>query len=533
MADIIGVKFKQGGKVYYFQPNDEYLLQGTQVIVETARGLECGEVVMERRSVPDEQITHELKKVVRGATPADIKKLAENRAKEESAFKVCEQKILEHKLDMKLVSAEYAFDGSKILFYFTSDGRVDFRELVRDLASYFHTRIELRQIGVRDEAKMLGGLGICGRPFCCSSFMGDFITVSIKMAKEQGLSLNPVKISGTCGRLMCCLKYEEYAYQDLAKHTPKVGMQVSTPEGNGVVVESNLISGMLKVRMDDAPEAIPKSFCKKRIKPVVDISQLSPADAALFSGYEEPSEQTPEDVSGAEDGFSSMGISQRDGGRRSHDRRGRSSYGMGEGLTSGNPDGFDTLQAPGRVNRSGSEPQDDSAQSGRRGNGNRSGKGGKGGQRKPHEQQYQQGRPNNRNGKGGQGGQGGKNGGQGSQGGKNGGQGGKNNHQGGRGGQNQPNVQGNKGNQQGGNQGGKNPQNGQGKPHGQGGQNRTGNHGGQNKPHRPGGQNGNRGGQNGQGNRPHPQRQGEPKPTGGSQGNQSSHSGHGSGNAGE
>ena len=266
MPEIVGVKFKEGGKLYYFSPNGLRLGQGTKVIVETARGLECGEVVMECREVPQEQITHELKNIVREATKNDLKRVAENHAKEETAFGICEQKIAAHKLDMKLVSVEYAFDGSKILFCFTADGRVDFRELVKDLACVFRTRIELRQIGVRDEAKMLGGLGVCGRPFCCASYMGDFQTVSIKMAKDQGLSLNPTKISGTCGRLMCCLKYEEEAYQDLLRHSPRVGAHVSTPEGKGVIADINLISGMAHVKMDDSPDSILKVFNKKQLK---------------------------------------------------------------------------------------------------------------------------------------------------------------------------------------------------------------------------------------------------------------------------
>jgi len=289
MADIIGVKFKPGGKLYYFRPNDEYLLQGTQVIVETARGMECGEVAMERRSVPDDQITHELKSVVRAATAEDLKRVEDNRRKEEEAFGVCEKMIAEHKLDMKLVSVEYAFDGSKIVFNFTADGRVDFRELVKHLASVFRTRIELRQIGVRDEAKMLGGLGICGRPFCCATFLGDFAPVSIKMAKEQNLSLNPVKISGTCGRLMCCLKYEEEAYIDLLRRTPRVGCGVSTPEGNGTIIEVNLLTGKLRVRMDDTPEGAPKTFDKRQVK-VISGKQPEIIDD---EPYEEPEKETP------------------------------------------------------------------------------------------------------------------------------------------------------------------------------------------------------------------------------------------------
>ncbi len=239
MAEVIGVRFKEVGKVYYFDPNGIQMKKGDMAIVETARGVECGEVAMENREIEDKDIVHPLKKMIRKATQGDLKKVEENRKKERHAFEICEKKILDHKLEMKLVDVEYTFDNNKILFYFTADGRVDFRELVKDLASVFRTRIELRQIGVRDEAKMMGGLGICGRPFCCTSFLGEFQPVSIKMAKEQGLSLNPVKISGTCGRLMCCLKYEQAAYSDLLRTTPKNGAVVNTPEGRGVVVDVN------------------------------------------------------------------------------------------------------------------------------------------------------------------------------------------------------------------------------------------------------------------------------------------------------
>ena len=223
MAEVIGVRFKEVGKVYYFDPDNKKLKLDDTVIVETSRGVECGKVAIANKEVPDEEIVHPLKKLVRVATKEDLRRLEDNARKEKDAMKVCEQKIAEHGLEMKLVDVEYTFDNSKILFYFTADGRVDFRALVKDLASVFRTRIELRQIGVRDESKMLGGLGVCGRPFCCSSFLGEFHPVSIKMAKEQGLSLSPTKISGTCGRLMCCLKYEQEAYTDLLKHTPKVG----------------------------------------------------------------------------------------------------------------------------------------------------------------------------------------------------------------------------------------------------------------------------------------------------------------------
>lgn len=266
MAEVVGVRFKEVGKVYYFDPKGIQMKKGDRAIVETARGIECGEVAMENREVDDEHIVFPLKTVVRKATEADLKKVAENEKRQKEAFAICEKKIAEHKLEMKLVDVEYTFDNNKILFYFTADGRVDFRSLVKDLAAVFRTRIELRQIGVRDEAKMLGGLGVCGKPFCCSTFLGEFQPVSIKMAKEQGLSLNPVKISGTCGRLMCCLKYEQKAYEDLLRTTPKIGALVSTPEGKGVVTEQNLITGVLKVRMDQSPDMPPKTFRVKEIK---------------------------------------------------------------------------------------------------------------------------------------------------------------------------------------------------------------------------------------------------------------------------
>ena len=266
MAEVIGVRFKNVGKVYYFDPGGVELKKGSMVVVETSRGVECGEVAMENREVEDSSIVQPLKKLIRPATKEDLKKLAENRIREKSAFEICNKKIAAHKLEMKLVDVEYTFDNSKILFYFTADGRVDFRELVKDLASVFRTRIELRQIGVRDEAKMLGGLGICGRPFCCSTFLGGFQPVSIKMAKEQSLSLNPVKISGACGRLMCCLKYEQEAYLDLLRTTPKVNAIVSTPEGRGVVVDQNLLTGMLKVRLDKAADAAPSSYHVSEVK---------------------------------------------------------------------------------------------------------------------------------------------------------------------------------------------------------------------------------------------------------------------------
>lgn len=267
MAEVIGVRFKEVGKIYYFDPNGEQLKTGDTVIVETARGVECGKVALANKNIPDDEIVHPLKPLIRKANENDLSHIEENKKREKEAFKVCEKKIAEHNLDMNLVDVEYTFDNNKILFYFTADGRVDFRNLVKDLASVFRTRIELRQIGVRDEAKMLGGLGVCGRPFCCHSYMGDFQPVSIKMAKEQGLSLSPVKISGTCGRLMCCLKYEQEAYSDLLKYTPKVGAIVKTPDGKGLVTDNNLISGTLKVKLDSSPEdAAPATFNVKEVK---------------------------------------------------------------------------------------------------------------------------------------------------------------------------------------------------------------------------------------------------------------------------
>ncbi|MBQ3534971.1 MAG: hypothetical protein IJA56_07430 [Clostridia bacterium] len=264
MTEVIGVRFKKVGKVYYFDPCGIQVKDDQPVIVETARGLEYGEVAMSNSQVEDDKIVQPLKKLVRLATEADRKTIEQNLQFEKDAFKVCEEKIQKHKLEMKLVSVEYTFDRSKILFYFSADGRVDFRELVKDLAGVFRTRIELRQIGVRDEAKMIGGLGICGRPLCCSAFLESFQPVSINMAKDQGLSLNPTKISGTCGRLMCCLKYENDAYQDLIKQTPPNESLVDTPQGRGTVLDSSLLRGTCRVRMlnsSDAPVTVPCDQC--------------------------------------------------------------------------------------------------------------------------------------------------------------------------------------------------------------------------------------------------------------------------------
>ncbi len=264
MTEVISVKFKDSGKPYYFDPKGEAFAEGDFVIVDTARGVVFGEVTQKNTLVDDDTVIKPLREVVRRATKEDISKNEENHRKEKEALAVCEKKVDEHGLDMKLVDVEYVFDGSKMLFYFTSDGRVDFRELVKDLASSFHTRIELRQIGVRDEAKLLGGLGICGQPFCCSRFLNDFYPVSIRMAKDQGLSLNPTKISGCCGRLMCCLNYEQNVYDELLKITPRVGATVKTPQGIGQVMSVSLLEQKVKVRYEDSDTPVIFDCCDVR-----------------------------------------------------------------------------------------------------------------------------------------------------------------------------------------------------------------------------------------------------------------------------
>ncbi len=270
MEEVIGVKFKETGKCYYFDPGEEKLKRGDAVIVETARGIECGEVAMENRMVESDSIVKPLKKLIRKATKEDLEVVRRNKEKEKRAAVIFEEKVAYRKLDMKLVDVEYTFDGSKILFYYTAPARVDFRELVKDLASVFRARIELRQIGVRDESKMLGGLGICGRPFCCKEFLNEFQPVSIKMAKEQGLSLNTVKISGACGRLMCCLKYEQDAYEHLLRVTPKIGAIVETKQGRGQVVDMNLLTGKLTIKLEKHPEAAPLICQRKDVKLIKD-----------------------------------------------------------------------------------------------------------------------------------------------------------------------------------------------------------------------------------------------------------------------
>lgn len=265
MKEIVGILFKSVGKIYYFSPGSIQAEIGDMAIVETVRGVECGKVVIANRSIPDKEISSPLKPIIRIATENDLKIVEKNKLKEKEAFKICEGKIAFRKLKMKLIDVECTFDNNKLLFYFTAENRVDFRELVKDLAAVFRARIELRQIGVRDEAKILGGLGICGREFCCKGYMGEFQPVSIKMAKEQGLSLNPTKISGTCGRLMCCIKNEQNAYEELLKITPKVGALVVTPNGEkGKVEEANLIIGKLRIKTEKSE--VPITLDRSEVK---------------------------------------------------------------------------------------------------------------------------------------------------------------------------------------------------------------------------------------------------------------------------
>ncbi len=260
MVNVIGVRFKPAGKTYYFDPLDMDIHLGDNVIVETSRGIEYGSVVMDKHELDSENFQKQLKGVVRIATEEDTERYRKNKEFEKEAYKICFEKIKEHGLEMKLVEVEYTFDGNKILFYFTAEGRIDFRELVKDLAVVFKTRIELRQIGVRDEAKTLGSIGICGRDLCCSRFLSEFAPVSIKMAKEQSLSLNPAKISGACGRLMCCLKYEQDTYEELLRITPRQGALVKTPDGKGTVEFVSILKGIVKVKLDDENEKTLKDF---------------------------------------------------------------------------------------------------------------------------------------------------------------------------------------------------------------------------------------------------------------------------------
>ena len=263
---VTGVRFKPNGKIYFFDKNNLKLSDGIYVIVETARGPEFGEVAFADREVPETSLVLPLRPVLRLATREDKEHNDQNKKKEQEAFVICLEKIQKHELDMKLVEAQYTFDNSKLLFYFTSAGRVDFRELVKDLACVFKTRIELRQIGIRDEAKLMGGLGACGRPLCCATFLSDFVQVSIKMAKEQNLSLNSGKISGCCGRLMCCLQYEYSTYEAETAKTPPVDSKVKTPDGIGIVTEMSPLAGNVKVRLDDQPDVAPKTYHRDTVK---------------------------------------------------------------------------------------------------------------------------------------------------------------------------------------------------------------------------------------------------------------------------
>ena len=272
MKVVVGIRFKKAGKIYYFDPDNIDIERDNDVIVETARGIEFGRVVVGPKSITEDEITTPLKKVMRVANPEDIKKQEENKEKEELAFNVCVEKIVKHKLDMKLIEVEYTFDNNKVIFYFTSDGRVDFRELVKDLAAIFKTRIELRQIGVRDEVRKIGGNGVCGRELCCCSFLNNFDMVSIKMAKEQSASLNPSKISGNCGRLMCCLKYEQEVYEDKIKKLPKVGSIVKTEDGEGTVVTQEVLKEAIKVQFRKDDITTYKTYPAKDVKVIKNAS---------------------------------------------------------------------------------------------------------------------------------------------------------------------------------------------------------------------------------------------------------------------
>lgn len=293
MIKVIGVRFRQAGKIYNFSPADFQVKVGDHVIVETARGIEYGSVVQGIREVADDKVIMPLKSVIRIATEEDDKKAIENNEKEKKAFKICKEKIAKHGLEMKLIETEYTFDNNKVLFYFTADGRIDFRELVKDLASVFKTRIELRQVGVRDETKMLGGIGICGRPLCCNTYLSEFIPVSIKMAKEQSLSLNPTKISGICGRLMCCLKNEQEAYEELNSNLPDIGEKIKTFDGfKGEVVSVNVLRQKVKivVEVDDEREIKEYAIDELKFKPKKKKFNLASEELKALKGLEDKEE---------------------------------------------------------------------------------------------------------------------------------------------------------------------------------------------------------------------------------------------------
>ena len=287
MAEIIGVRFKPVGKTYYFDPQDFEINKGDNVIVETSRGIEYGTVVVGRKEINDDELLKPIKPIMRPAQQEDHERYRENKKKEKEAFDICGEKIKRHGLEMKLIEVEYTFDGSKILFYFTADGRVDFRELVKDLAMVFRTRIELRQIGVRDESKTIGSIGVCGRSLCCSKFLGEFAPVSIKMAKEQGLSLNPSKISGACGRLMCCLKYEQDTYEELLKKLPRHGALVKTPDGNGIVESVSVLKEKVKVSVGEEKERTIKEYNASEIKVLKNTKHREDEDAVENISHED------------------------------------------------------------------------------------------------------------------------------------------------------------------------------------------------------------------------------------------------------
>lgn len=324
-VSIVGVRFKEGGKVYFFAPGEFTLSDGDRVVVQTARGPEYGFVAGGNREVKRTDVTAPLKEVVRIATEQDTKRYEENQKKRAEAFKIGEEKIAEHGLEMKLVDVEYSFDNAKLLFYFTADGRVDFRELVKDLASVFRTRIELRQIGIRDEAKLIGGLGICGRPLCCHSFLNDFVQVSIKMAKEQNLSLNSAKISGACGRLMCCLRYEHDVYEEELKKTPKLDSVVATKDGEGIVCEVNPLAGMVRVRFIGAKSDMPpKLFHRDDVTPT-GLTKKDLRSREAQTG-QMPRAEKPEQMQKAEEQQSEQPLAERtknaDGAQKRSSRRG-------------------------------------------------------------------------------------------------------------------------------------------------------------------------------------------------------------------
>ena len=324
-VSIVGVRFKEGGKVYFFAPGEFTLSDGDRVVVQTARGPEYGFVAGGNREVKRTDVTAPLKEVVRIATEQDTKRYEENQKKRAEAFKIGEEKIAEHGLEMKLVDVEYSFDNAKLLFYFTADGRVDFRELVKDLASVFRTRIELRQIGIRDEAKLIGGLGICGRPLCCHSFLNDFVQVSIKMAKEQNLSLNSAKISGACGRLMCCLRYEHDVYEEELKKTPKLDSVVATKDGEGIVCEVNPLAGMVRVRFIGAKSDMPPKLFHRDDVTTTGLTKKDLRNREAQTG-QMPRAEKPEQMQKAEEQQSEQPLAERtknaDGAQKRSSRRG-------------------------------------------------------------------------------------------------------------------------------------------------------------------------------------------------------------------